>query len=104
MSLLPQQMLPYTESIGTVQGDKVFPDKNFWLLLYNLCQQVLTASGATVEEIADLAYFRPKGTDYDRQIANLMALIVQTPSPAGRIAALEKRITDLETAFYTERN
>lgn len=56
MSLLPQTILPATEPIGKANADgTVAITKNWWLLIYNLCQQVLgtgTDSGGGVESIA----------------------------------------------------
>lgn len=48
MSLLPGQILPFTESLGSVNPDKtVTIDKNWWLFLYNLSQQVLGTPGGS---------------------------------------------------------
>lgn len=46
MSLLPQQILPQTIPIGTVDPNtgNVTIDKNWWLLLYNLCENALGSS------------------------------------------------------------
>jgi hypothetical protein len=49
MSLLPQNILPPSQPIGTVNEDgTVLIEQNWWLLLFNLCNQVLpTVSGGT---------------------------------------------------------
>ena len=55
MSLLPSQILPPTARLGTVDQDgNVTIDKNWWYLIYNLCQQVL-ANGQGLNAAAVIA-------------------------------------------------
>jgi hypothetical protein len=97
MSLLPGQILPPTAPLGTVNADgQIIIEKNWWLLLYNMCQQILAGSGATLTELVDLAVTVPRGPDYERQLADLRTALASLPNPAGRIATLEKRVADLE--------
>jgi len=103
VSLLPGQIIPQDVPLG--QADElglVTIDKQWWLLLYQLCQQVLSnGSGATTLELADLGLLKASGTDYDRQIADLRALWASLPNPAGRIAALERQVADLQQLVYS---
>lgn len=47
MSLLPTTIQPPSDPIGHIdESGNVLPEKNFWLLLYNLCQNVLGISGS----------------------------------------------------------
>lgn len=43
------------------------------------------------------------GTDYERQIADVVTLLSTLPNPEGRIATLEKRIADLEQMLYESK-
>lgn len=56
MSLLPGQILPATEPLGKVTPDgTVTIEKNWWLLLYNLCLQILgTGNGIPADQLIDL--------------------------------------------------
>ena len=54
MALLPQQIPPQSTSLGTV-ADKdgkivgaVTMDVNWWLFLYNIAKQILSASGSPI--------------------------------------------------------
>lgn len=71
MSLLPGQILPPSEPIGRVNEDgTVTIDKNWWLLLFNLCLQSLgTGGGLPSSALQDLA-----GADADAMDADAMAL------------------------------
>jgi hypothetical protein len=101
MSLLPQQIPPATEPIGSVNEEgKVTPDKNFWLFLYNLASQVLGNGGATTLTLADLALLKPRGTDIERQITTITTLLALQPNYAGRIATLEREVADLQATVY----
>lgn len=71
MSLLPTQILPPSAPIGRVneQGE-VIADKNFWLLLYNLCLNVLgTGTGLPASALEELA-----GADSDAADTDAIAL------------------------------
>jgi hypothetical protein len=98
MSLLPQQIIPPTVPIGTANADgSVTLDKDWFLLLYNLCQQVLgNGDGSSLQGQVYLALSPLRGTDHDRQIADLTTMLSALPDPAGRIATLEQRVSQLE--------
>ena len=49
MSLLPNQILPPSESLGRVNPDgTVTIDKNWWLLLYNVCNRTLNVQNVGI--------------------------------------------------------
>lgn len=73
MSLLPTTLQPPGDPIGKVdeQGN-VIPEKNFWLLLYNLCQNVLGIGGSAgspvslpVSALTELASLDADAADAD---------------------------------------
>jgi hypothetical protein len=48
MSLLPQQILPVTEPLANVDANgQIIISKNWWLLIYALCGQVLGTPGSS---------------------------------------------------------
>lgn len=49
MSLLPQQILPQSAPVGylDIDGKSVIIEKGWWLLIYNLCLQILGNQGGT---------------------------------------------------------
>ncbi len=53
MALLPEQIIPETEPLGIVSGKDVRITHNWYLLLYNICLQVLGAgpSGSTAQPV-----------------------------------------------------
>lgn len=55
MSLLPGQILPQSQSWGTVQpnGDVII-DKNWWLLLYNIVQNSIGTGGAVPDSALEI--------------------------------------------------
>lgn len=82
MSLLPQQILPQTIPIGRALPDgTVQIDHNWWLLLYNLCAQVLgtSQSGLPADALQDL-----ESADLDAIDADAIAL----RSPVAALALL----------------
>jgi len=91
MSLLPQQIIPQTIPLGTVnpQGQVILAT-DWWLLLYNLCLQTLgTGSGFPADELIDL-----EGADLDATNADAMALrqplasaLAQTIQPADVVVS-----------------
>lgn len=121
MSLLPGEILSPTDPLGKADAKGVvLIDKNWWLLIYALCHQVLPNGGNTAAtEQIDLALFKPKGTDTERAGADLAQTIAtqprprdfnpadlvlalsSLPNPQGRIAALEQRVSDLETLLQS---
>ena len=104
MSLLPNQIIPQTMPWGTANQDgTVTVAHDWWLFLYNLAEQVLSnGSGATTAELAQGAFFRASGTDYEHQIAALGMLTAALPNPAGRIATLERELADLQSLVYSK--
>lgn len=99
MSLLPGQIIPQDVPIGRSNEDgTVTVDQNWWLFFYNLGQQVLSnGQGATLLEMVSASLAPARGTDRDRQISDLQTLIASIPNTGGRIAALERKVSDLET-------
>lgn len=97
MSLLPQQILPQDTPFGTARSDgKVLIDHDWWLLLYNLCQQVLgtLASGTPVSDAELLNAADSDAADTDatvlrRKIDNSL-ILAQDSDPGPDIAALQK--------------
>jgi hypothetical protein len=104
MSLLPARIIPQTVPLGTVdENNKVIIDKDWWLLLYNLCGQVLGtgpsgtvgpagASGAggasgtsvSLSSLLELAAADSDATDADaialrRPIQNLERQVLEWP-------------------------
>jgi hypothetical protein len=79
MSLLPGQMLPQTEPLGTVnENGTVTLSTNYWLLFYNLCLQVLGTnnSGLPSSALQELASADTDAIDADaitlrRPVSNL---------------------------------
>lgn len=71
MSLLPGQILPPSVAIGRVNEEgTVILDKNWWLFLYNIAQNVLgTAGGLSQAALQELA-----GTDSDAMDTDAVAL------------------------------
>ena len=55
MSLLPNQLLPPTEPLGTVNGGVVTISKNWWLLFYNIASKTLGDGGIGPDTLQ--AYF-----------------------------------------------
>lgn len=79
MSLLPGQILPPSASLGTVNPDGTITiEQNWWLLLYNLCNQVLgaglPASALLAIESEDQDVSTADIPSLVRQIANLQQL------------------------------
>jgi hypothetical protein len=103
MSLLPGTIIPALEPIGRVNDDgTVTIEKNWWLFLYNIAEQVLlNGSGVTTLVMAEIGLTKPPGTDYDRKIADLQAQLASLPNPQGRIAALERQVADLQAVLYS---
>lgn len=82
MSLLPGQILPPSTPLGRLNEDgTLLIDTNWWLLLYNLCNQVLGSQGglpaSALEsiEITDLDTATADIPALTRQIANLNQLL-----------------------------
>lgn len=98
MSLLLQQILPQTIPIGRAAPDgTVQIDHNWWLLLYNLCAQVLgtAQAGLPADALQDLESADLDAIDADaialRAPVSALALLMPTesdPSPRGLSNAL----------------
>jgi len=88
MSLLPGQMLPQSQPIGRVNGDgTVTVDKNWFLLIYNLVQQVLSnGQGLPASALIEL-----NATDSDANDSD--AVVLRQP-----VSNLGAQIPDLLTA------
>lgn len=75
MSLLPTTLQPPGDPIGRVnEVGEVIPDKNFWLLLYNLCQNVLGIGGGASAGLPASALTELSSLDADAADADAMAL------------------------------
>lgn len=46
MSLLPNQMIPPSQALGTVQNGIVIIDTNWWLLIYNIVKNSIGSGGS----------------------------------------------------------
>lgn len=89
MSLLPGQIIPPSEPIGRVNenGDVVI-SKNWWLLLYNLCQQTLgNGVGLPSDALIDI-----ESTDIDAVNANTAAL--RAPINVATLLATDNLLPD----------
>lgn len=63
MSLLPNQILPQTVPIGTVNEDKtVTMEHDWWLFFYNVFLNALTPNGTPVVDIIANEVFAPRIT------------------------------------------
>lgn len=88
MSLLPQQIPPFTEPIGIVKDGVVFIDKTYWLFLYNIALNTLgTGSGLPADALQDIASTDTDAADSDaislrRFIENLNVLLPTEPTPS----------------------
>lgn len=82
MSLLPGQILPQSASLGTLNSDgTVTIDKNWYLLLYNMAQQVLGLNGGlNTAQLIDL-----QNIDIDASGADPAALRTPISSLATQI-------------------
>ena len=78
MSLLPTTIQPPSDPIGHAdQEGNVLPDKNFWLLLYNICQNVLgigTGSGGSAAGLPASALTELSALDADAADADAVVL------------------------------
>ena len=86
MSLLPSQILPPTARLGTVDQDgNVTIDKNWWYLIYNLCQQVLAnGQGLNAAAVIALDEIDSDAADADASvlglpISNLQRQVLESP-------------------------
>lgn len=67
MSLLPGRILPQNQALGRVNEDgTVTIDKNWWLLIYNLCLQTLgTGGGLPADALIDIESLDMDAADSD---------------------------------------
>jgi len=86
MSLLPGQILPPSTSLGKVNEDgTVTIEHNWWLLLYNLCLQVLgNGSGLPADALIDLQSVDADAIDADAialrsPLTNALVQAIQPP-------------------------
>ena len=86
MSLLPSQILPPTARLGTVDQDgNVTIDKNWWYLIYNLCQEVLAnGQGLNAAAVIALDEIDSDAADADASvlglpISNLQRQVLESP-------------------------
>lgn len=83
MSLLPEQIIPENVPLGRVIEDQVIIDHNWWLLIYNLCAQVLgtaQAGGLPADALQDL-----ESADLDAIDSDSIALRLPIASLANLI-------------------
>lgn len=85
MSLLPQQIIPQTVPIGRVNehGD-VLLDKDWWLLLYNICLNSIGTGGGIPDEGLELLF----STELDAQETGYASL-------ASLQAAIQLAVADI---------
>lgn len=69
-SLLPEQIIPPSEPIGTVAGSSVMITKNWWLLLYNIALNSIGTQGSLPDEALELL----DATDSDVDASDTAAL------------------------------
>lgn len=70
MSLLPQSIIPQTNPLGHAdENGDVTIDKNWWLFLYNISQQVLGLGGLSSNALISI-----EGADGDAQDSDAIAL------------------------------
>ena len=74
MSLLPETILPPSQPIGRANPDgTVTIDKNWFLLLYNICEQVLgNGKGLSAAQLTEL-------TSTDIDVADTDAISLRQP-------------------------
>lgn len=99
MSLLPGRIIPQDVPIGKVNEDgTVTIDKDWWLLLYNLCLQTLGTTGTTLPTddqilLTELDDAAADGNDVRPQVADIERLATleepQTTTDAADIAELQ---------------
>lgn len=89
MSLLPGQILPPTEPFGKVNPDgTVTIDKNWWLLIYNLCLQTLgNGNGLPADALIDI-----ESTDVDASGTD--AATLRAPIAEATILATDNMLAD----------
>lgn len=75
------------------------PTQVFFRLIVNMFLAGGAGSPPSVTDVTNITLSQNpiNGRDYDRVIADLTTIMAALPNPAGRIAALERRVTDLET-------
>jgi hypothetical protein len=104
MSLLPETILPITEPIGTVGEQSVMMTKNWWLLLYNLVENVLGAgaNGSLIEQ-ESISFATSQASiatsDVPLLAAQIRALQIQQGHdaiPSSDVPGLALRISGLE--------
>jgi hypothetical protein len=100
MSLLPGQIIPATDPIGRVDKEdpegRVLIDKNWWLLLYNLCQQVLglgTGQGLPASALQDLAAADTDAADSD-------AIALRRTIDNLKLQVFDDQLTTTDPALY----
>lgn len=75
MSLLPQTILPEVDPIGRVEPDgKVIIEHNWWLLLYNICQNVLGIGAGATTGLPASALTELSSADSDAMDADAIVL------------------------------
>lgn len=96
---LIQGQVPWVNRDGT-------PTTYFFRLIANLFAAAGSGTPPFLAEVSALAIAEGTraGRDYDRQNADISMLLASLPDPAGRIAALERRIADLEQMLYESQS
>lgn len=92
MSLLPQTIIPQTTPIGMADAEgKVTIDKNWWLFLYNISQQVLGLGGLSSNALIAIEGADGDALDADAiqlraPVAALYRLLPSDPDPSPSIS------------------
>lgn len=107
-SVLPQQILPQTAPLGSVQIEgqdiPVIIDVNWYLLLYNLCQQALSTPSAPIPitpadviTYGDIDVFSIDPLSTQSAVTNLQALDTQmSMALTTDIASLPRQIVNVQ--------
>lgn len=107
MSLLPGQMLPQSAPIGHATPDGyVIMETNYWLLFYNLCQQVLGTQGglpaAALQELSS-ADFDAVGSDATALRLPLSNALKQAMQPSDVVIGIDD-LPDLQRALLLSQD
>lgn len=91
MSLLPQSILPASHLIGRVdENGNVLLEQNWWLLIYNLCQNVLGLGAGGTSGLSQAALIDLASLDSDADDAD--AIVLRQPIANSSVTVQEPEI------------